>query len=211
MKSVGSILRDTRQKKGIALEDVEKATRIRRKFLEAIEKDDYALIPSSAYAKGFVKNYSEFLGLDSTTILAFFRRQSEDGSKQNLLPKKSIIPEESFFRLTPFRFVTFLFGVCSILFLSYFIFQYLQLQKSPMIVIENPKQDAILDDRKVDVLGKTSPDATVTVNGVSVLVRSDGNFFDQVSLDPGVNTITITATSRFGKSTTVTRKVGLKR
>ncbi|MCJ7826477.1 hypothetical protein MUP56_02585, partial [Patescibacteria group bacterium] len=58
--------------------------------------------------------------------------------------------------------------------------------------------------------GKTSSDATVTVNGVSVLVRSDGNFFDQVSLDPGVNTITITATSRFGKSTTIVRKVGLK-
>ena len=209
MKSVGSILRDTRQKKGIVLEDVEKATRIRHKFLEAIEKDDYTLIPSPAYAKGFVKNYSEFLGLDSATILAFFRRQSEDGSKQNLLPKKSIA-QDSFFRLTPFRFVTFLFGVCSILFLSYFIFQYLQLQKSPMIIIENPKQDAVLEDRKVDILGKTSPDATVTVNGVSVLVRSDGNFFDQVSLDPGVNTITITATSRFGKSTTVVRKVGLK-
>jgi cytoskeletal protein RodZ len=210
MNSVGSLLRDARQKKGILLEDVEKATRIRRKFLEAIENDDYELIPSPAYAKGFVKNYSEFLGLDSATTLAFFRRQSQDISKTSLLPKKSIAAENSLLRLTPGRFLMFLLGVCAFLFLSYFFVQYRNLQQPPVLVIEKPEQEKIVEDRKVDVLGSTEPDATVMVNGVSVLVRSDGKFFDQVSLDPGVNTITITATSRYGKSTTVVRKVGLK-
>lgn len=204
------MLRDTREKKGILLEDVEKATRIRRKFLEAIENDEYALIPSSLYAKGFVKNYSEFLGLDSATTLAFFRRQTQDVSRQSLLPKKSIISEDSLFRLTPGRFLLFLFAACTLLFLSYFIIQYRNLNQPPQLVIEKPEQDTIVEDRKVDIFGKTSPDATVTVNGVSVLVRSDGRFFDQASLIPGVNTITITATSRFGRSTTVIRKVGLK-
>lgn len=210
MKSVGSILRDARLGKGILLEDVEKATKIRRKFLDAIETDDYSLIPSIAYAKGFIKNYSEFLGLDSQMTLAFFRRQSQDVSKQSILPKKSIVPENSLFRLTPGRFLMVLLGGCILLFLSYFIVQYRRLQLSPTLNIEKPEQEKIIEDRKVDVLGSTEPDATVMVNGVSVLVRSDGKFFDQVSLDPGVNTITITATSRFGKSTTVVRKIGMK-
>ena len=210
MKSVGSLLRETRIGKGILLEDVEKATRIRYKFLEAIEDDDYQSLPSSAYAKGFVKNYSEFLGLDSQMTLAFLRRQSQEATKQSLLPKKPNAPEESLFRLTPGRFLTLLLGICIVLFLSYFIFQYRQLQQPPLLTIEAPKQDIIVEEAKVDVLGRTSPDATVTVNGVSILVRSDGKFFDQVSLEPGVNTITITSTSRFGKSTTVVRKVGLK-
>ena len=210
MKSVGSILHDTRIQKGIFLEDVEKATKIRQKFLEAIEADDYLIIPSTAYAKGFVKNYSEFLGLDSQMTLAFFRRQTQDATKQSLLPKKSIASENSFFRLTPGRFLMILLGVCTLLFLSYFIVQYRRLQEAPILHIEKPEQEKIVEDKKVDVLGSTSADATVTVNGVSVLVRSDGKFFDQVSLDPGVNTITITATSRYGKSTTVVRKVGLK-
>jgi len=210
MKSVGSLLRETRIGKGILLEDVEKATRIRYKFLEAIERDDYQSLPSSAYAKGFVKNYSEFLGLDSQMTLAFLRRQSQEATKQSLLPKKPNAPEESLFRLTPGRFLTLLLGICIVLFLSYFIFQYRQLQQPPLLTIEAPKQDIIVEEAKVDVLGRTSPDATVTVNGVSILVRSDGKFFDQVSLEPGVNTITITSTSRFGKSTTVVRKVGLK-
>lgn len=210
MKSVGSILRDTRQKKGILLEEVEKATKIRRKFLDAIERDDYSLIPSLAYAKGFVKNYSEYLGLDSQMTLAFFRRQSQDGLKQSILPKKSNVADDSVLRLTPGRFLMLLLSLCVLLFLSYFFVQYQQLHRSPELRVEKPEQDKIVEDRKVDVLGNTTPDATVTVNGVSVLVRSDGKFFDQVSLEPGVNTITITATSRYGKSTTVVKKVGLK-
>jgi hypothetical protein len=94
--------------------------------------------------------------------------------------------------------------------LSYFIIQYSRLQASPVLTIEKPEQEKIVEDRKVDILGTTDSDATVTVNGVSVLVRSDGKFFDQVSLDPGINTITISSTSRYGKTTTIVRKVGLK-
>jgi len=210
MKSVGSILRDARLEKRISLEDVEKATKIRRKFLEAIENDSYTIIPSIAYAKGFVKNYSEYLGLDSQITLAFFRRQSHEVSRQNLLPKKPTMSNSSFFRLTPKRFLLLLLGICTIFFLSYFLLQYQSLQQSPKLEVEKPGKDSIVEGRKIDVLGSTVPDATVTVNGVSVLVRGDGKFFDQVSLDPGVNTLTITATSRFGKSTTIVRKVGLK-
>jgi cytoskeletal protein RodZ len=210
MKSVGSILHETRENKKIDLADVEKATKIRRKFLEAIEQDDYTIIPTAAYAKGFVKNYSEYLGLDSRVTLAFYRRQSQEVTKQSLLPKKSIVPEESVFRLTPGRFIMILFSFFALLFLSYFLVQYIQLRNAPLLVIEKPKDGVIVEDRKVEILGSTSSDSTVTVNGVSVLVRSDGKFFDQVSLEPGVNAITITSTSRFGKSTTVVRKIGLK-
>jgi len=205
------MLREVREKKKLTLLDVEKGTRIRCKFLEAIEADDYTKIPSSAYAKGFVKNYSEYLGLDSRTILAFFRRQSEDVTRTSLLPKKTIDDRKnSFWQLTPGKFVGLIFGGLFFLFMVYFGIQYLNLQKSPVIDIEKPTPEQIVEEKKIEVLGKTNPDATVTVNGVNVLVRSDGRFYDQVSLEPGVNTITIIATSRFGKSTTVVRKVGLK-
>jgi hypothetical protein len=59
-------------------------------------------------------------------------------------------------------------------------------------------------------LGKTDPDATISINGVSVLVRGDGKFFDQLNLDPGVNKIIIVATSRLGKSVTKVIEVGSK-
>jgi len=61
MNTVGTMLKDARVAKGISLGEVEKQTKIRIKFLEAIERDAYHVLPSPIYAKGFVKNYSEYL------------------------------------------------------------------------------------------------------------------------------------------------------
>lgn len=211
MKTVGGILREKRESRGLSLATVEQATRIREKFLEAIENDDYSSLPSIAYAKGFVKNYSDYLGLDTTTVLAFFRRQTTETPKSSILPKGVSEPlNRSSFQLTPAKFVALIVVSLLTIFLGYFGFQYKRLQQAPGLTIETPVHQAVISERRVDVLGKTDPDATVTVNGISVLVRGDGKFFDQVTLEPGVNKITIVATSRFGKSTTVVREVGLQ-
>ncbi len=209
MKTVGNILREERIKKGQTLTEIEQATKIRLKFLDAIERDDYTTLPSLSYAKGFVKNYSEFLGLDSRRIMAFFRRQTTDIAKSSLLPKGMAEPlNRSLFQLTPGKFLAFLLIGLLALFLLYFGMQYGKLYQSPALVIESPADQTVIQEKRIEVLGKTDPDATVTINGVSVLVRGDGRFFDQVALEPGVNKITITATSRFGKTTTIMREVG---
>lgn len=210
MKTAGSILQEERMRLGVSLMATQEATKIRVKFLEAIEADDYTQLPSLSYAKGFIKNYSEFLGLDSRRVLAFFRRQTTEAPKSSILPKGVTEPlNRSAFQLTPGRFLTFLVGCLVGLFLLYLGFQYQGLRRAPPLEIESPQNQAVVNEKRIDILGKTDPDATVTVEGVSVLVRGDGKFFDQVNLEPGVNTITIIATSRFGKSTNVSREVGL--
>ena len=71
MKTVGSILREARVAKKLTLKEAEAATKFREKFLENIESDDYSRLPSLSYAKGFVKNYSEYLGLDINGACVF--------------------------------------------------------------------------------------------------------------------------------------------
>ncbi len=211
MKTIGSILKEARLAKKFSFEQVENATKIRAKFLEAIEKDDYSLLSSVAYAKGFVKNYGEFLGIPPETTLAFFRRQTKDVARSAILPKGEIESlNRSWFQLTPGKFLLFLIVGLVTIFLSYLGLQYRQIQSPPRITLEAPADNAVSITRKIDLFGATDPDATVTVNGVSVLVRSDGKFFDQVSLDPGKNTITIVTSSRFGKTSTVTRSVSFQ-
>ena len=211
MKTVGQILTEARVSKRYSLEQVETATKIRRNFLESIEADEYHKLPSLSYAKGFVKNYAQYLGLDTATVLAFFRRQTLEVPRSSLLPKGMAEPlNRPFLRLTPGRFLGLVMGVLGILFLSYFGLQYWRLNTAPVIVIESPGNEIVSTERRIQLLGRTDSDATVTVNGVSTLVRSDGKFFEQVTLEPGVNTIIIVATSRFGKTTTVTRKIGLQ-
>lgn len=209
MKTVGSMLRESRKTKGLTLEQVERATKIRKKFLEAIERDDYTKLPSVAYAKGFVQNYSDFLGMDRNYSLAIFRRQTKEVPKSALLPKKEDARlSPTILRMTPRRFLVILIGGLVAIFTGYLIFQYASFQKAPTLTIDAPKENAVTQDRRIDLLGKTDPDVTVVINGMSVLVRSDGKFFDQVVLVNGVNTITVTATSRFGKTTTLVRDVG---
>lgn len=210
MKTVGFILQEARLAKGLTLADVEKRTKIREKFLDDIERDDYASLPSLSYAKGFVKNYSDFLGLNSRTMLAFFRRQTVEVSRTTLLPKGVHEPlNRSPFQLTPGRFIAAVAISLVFIFLLYLGFQYRTFTRPPTLIVDVPPAGAVVSQSRIEVLGKTDPDATITVNDISVLVRSDGKFFDQVALEPGVNTVTVVATSRFGKTTTMTREVGL--
>ncbi|MEK7544124.1 MAG: helix-turn-helix domain-containing protein [Patescibacteria group bacterium] len=208
MKTVGSILKEAREAKHLTFEQAELSTKIRAKFLAGIESDDYSSLPSQAYAKGFVKNYAEFLGIPAPTILAFFRRQTQEITRSSILPTgvaQSL--NRAWFQLTPGKFLIFLFMGLVLAFLIYLGLQYGQLQSPPGLTIETPKESAVITTKKVEVLGVTDSDATVTVNGISVLVRGDGKFFDQVTLEPGNNTIIVIATSRYGKSSTVTRTV----
>lgn len=211
MKTVGSILKEARESRHLTFDQVEAATKIRAKFLQALEADDYRILPSQAYAKGFVKNYGEFLGIPAETTLAFFRRQTKEVARSAILPKgvtESL--NRTWFQLTPGKFLLLLIVGLITIFLSYLGMQYRQIQSPPRITLELPADNTVFSIRKIELLGATDPDATVTINGVSVLVRSDGKFFDQVSLEPGKNTITIVASSRFGKTSTVTRSVSFQ-
>lgn len=211
MRTVGDMLREARVNKSLTLQEVEEGTKIRLKFLNAIEANDFSLMPSISYAKGFVKNYAEFLGLDAATVLAFFRRQTVEVTRSSLLPKGMNEPlNRSMLQLTPGRFITFLIITLVLMFLLYLGLQYRTLQRVPTLAIDEPQNQEVVTDKRIDVLGKTEPDATVTINGVSVLVRGDGKFFDQVNLDQGVNKLTVVATSRLGKTTVKVLEIGLK-
>jgi transcriptional regulator with XRE-family HTH domain len=61
---IGSSLREARTRRGLAMSDVERDTRIRSRYLTALEEDRFDDLPGPAYAKGFLRTYAEFLDLD---------------------------------------------------------------------------------------------------------------------------------------------------
>jgi len=62
-QTIGSRLREARERKGLSLEDVARTTRISRGYLQALEQDDSDKLPSEAYAKGFLRVYTQFLNV----------------------------------------------------------------------------------------------------------------------------------------------------
>jgi len=71
--SLGRWLRQAREAQGYTLADVEQATRIRRKFLGALETGSWSELPSDVVGRGFLRNYARFLGLDSQQALEKLR------------------------------------------------------------------------------------------------------------------------------------------
>lgn len=203
------MLKEARVAKKLRPSDIEKAIKIREKYIVAIESDAFHLLPSPSYAKGFVRNYAEYLSLPVDSVMAFFRRQMADVSKASLLPKGVSQPLNApFVQLTPARFIVLLVSVLLSAFLFYLGMQYRRNSTPPRLTVTAPVNNTITTDSRVVVEGQTDADATVTINGVSTIVRDDGKFYDRVPVELGVNTITIISTSRFGKTTTETREVG---
>lgn len=66
---IGDTLRQAREKKRLSIKDVERGTSIRALYIEAIEKGDFQTLPGAVYAKGFVRNYANFLKLDAESCL----------------------------------------------------------------------------------------------------------------------------------------------
>ncbi len=73
MFEIGSTLREARVRRNLTLQQVEEDTKIRVKYVQAMENEDFDLIPSPTYVKGFLRTYSEYLGLDPRMILDEYR------------------------------------------------------------------------------------------------------------------------------------------
>jgi cytoskeletal protein RodZ len=77
MDEIGSTLREARMRERIDISEVEARTKIRAKYLRAIENEEWDLLPGVVYAKSFLRTYGDFLGLDSRMLLDEFKRRYE--------------------------------------------------------------------------------------------------------------------------------------
>ncbi|MBO8162536.1 MAG: helix-turn-helix domain-containing protein [Brevibacillus sp.] len=75
MSELGQVLRQAREEKGITLEEIQKVTKIQRRYLEAIERGHYHILPGHFYARAFIKSYAEAVGLDANSILSHFQSE----------------------------------------------------------------------------------------------------------------------------------------
>ncbi len=96
--SIGDVLRTAREEKGLSIPEVSSRIRVSKKYLQAVEDGNFLLIPSLVYAKGFVKAYGEFLGLDPkpliSELLERYRTREEPDKREAKEPRPSIrMPE----------------------------------------------------------------------------------------------------------------------
>ncbi|HCU55499.1 hypothetical protein A2574_00865 [Candidatus Shapirobacteria bacterium RIFOXYD1_FULL_38_32] len=197
-----TILKNTRLDKELELEEISKKIKIPKKYLEAIESGDISLYPQEPYCSLFVRDYAEFLKLNSTDILSLFRRdflQVKHKSK-NKLTKFGFTPQITF---------TIILTIIGILFIAYLTGEYIKFNRPPKLTVNWPETEYINQDN-FEVTGKTDPESTVRVNQDLVIVDNQGNFSKKINLDSPQTQIIIESKSANGK-TTITKKIIYKK
>lgn len=86
MAGEGEVLRKTREEKGLSYHDVEDSIKIRVRYLEALEKEEYNILPGITYTKGFLRSYSKYLGLNPEEIISLFNSSIEKETESELQP-----------------------------------------------------------------------------------------------------------------------------
>src|SRR3989344_5307678 len=200
----GDLLKTARLKKGLTIPDVERATRIRGKFLEALEEGNIEVFSSTPYARGFLKNYADFLGLNTQIVLAVFRRETSS-QQVRVLPHGMGQDRSSWFRVTPTRaavgVVIFILAA-----IGYFLFEeYRGFLGTPRLSIEKPAQE-IVKEGELEVAGKADIDSTVLINGEPASVEESGRFSKKIDVFKGETTLTVVAKNRRAKETTLKKK-----
>ena len=84
MADIGSTLRETRIRKKIDITTVENATKIRAKYLRAIENEEWSVLPGPTYVKTFLRTYAQYLGLDAHLLVDEFAARFEEPEELEL-------------------------------------------------------------------------------------------------------------------------------
>jgi len=86
MADIGSTLREARMRARIDITEVEDATKIRAKYLRALENEEWNLLPGSTFIKSFLREYADYLGLDARALVEEYKLRYERPSEHELAP-----------------------------------------------------------------------------------------------------------------------------
>lgn len=87
METIGEILKNAREKKGLTIEKLEEKTRIVARYIKALEDDEFDKLPGEIYIKGFIRNLSDKLSLDSKLLLERYNLQINENKFEQELYK----------------------------------------------------------------------------------------------------------------------------
>ena len=214
MSKLGDQLRGQRERKDITLGQAAADTRIREKFLKALEDGDYQSLPGAVYTKGFLRNYAEYLDLPVDELVVLYQRErgQPEPPSGSFMPYRPVMRRSLIF--TPVVFVPVLVITGVALFLGYLYYQFSVFAAPPRLEVVEPAGDMISPTAELLVRGITVPDGRVTVRifpGPDTLgdIRPapDGKFAAAVTLRPGANHLEVEVLDAAGKVFRVSRTI----
>lgn len=123
---IGQILKEEREAKQLTLDDIQEMTKIQKRYLEAIEDNDFSRLPGRFYARAFIKEYAIVLDLDPNTLLSYFDEtnvQEETVQYSNLRRSRRTTTAKSSSILSFLPTVIVIILIVSVLFIAWTLTQ----------------------------------------------------------------------------------------
>jgi cytoskeletal protein RodZ len=192
-----------RERKGVDLYRAERDTKIRARYLAAMERGDYRELPGAVYTKGFLRNYALYLGLDPDDVLLQWRRERGGGTEVRPtmnVPKPIAAPRPAM-TFSPSLVVFALLAVAVLAFGAYLGVQILRFTKPPSIAVTTPAAAVIEVEeatetyvlRGTTAAGATVSNATPGRDPYRVTADADGDWTANVELQRGRNPFEVSA------------------
>ena len=168
---VGEILHTARERKGVDLARAERETKIRARHLMALESGDLADLPAPVYAKGFLRNYSTYLGLDADEMLARWRQEIDQPRAAEAPsvkpPPQPISAPSRGFKLTSGLVVALVLAAVVFTFVGYVGLQLVRFTQNPEISLSGPAIRQLQPGHNgyVRLSGGSDPLAGITATG----------------------------------------------
>src|SRR5262245_62777849 len=193
-----------RERKGVDLVRAERETKIRVRYLSALESGDYRDLPGAVYTKGFLRNYAIYLGLDPDDVLRQWRRERGEATA----PEPAIVPPRPLdeparpLNFSPSIVVAALLTVGVVLFFIYLGAQLLRYSRPPDLAVTNPAQAVVNVEESTTsyrLAGTSTPGATISIltpgqaEPYRTTAQSSGEWSIQVDLRRGENRFEISA------------------
>jgi hypothetical protein len=210
-EGLGEKLSKKRAALGYEIKDVERATKIRAKYLEYIEAGEWSKLPPDVFVRGFLKSYAVLLRLNPEKVILIYLK--EKGLKENVgrivkkEPETKKPKKTSKIIITPKNLTLISLSLLGITVLSYIGWQISILAAPPKIDLVSPIDNQKIEDDETIVEGRTDAGASVFINNVPIGVSPDGFFKETIGLQDGINLIRIKAVNRLERITEIERTI----
>jgi cytoskeletal protein RodZ len=201
-ETLGQVFKRYRESEGLKIAQIEKDLKISHRMIEALEADNYKVLPDDLYVKNIIKSYARYLELDYNRLLSLYSLAKEQAPRPTEIKAKPVKV-----LLTPQRVRNVIIALVVLILFGYLSWQLFQIFDAPDLTVFQPEKDAVITQNYIEVKGKSEKEARVYINDKEVFLNANGEFQATLDLQKGLNLITIRAVKKRSAQSTIYRKI----
>lgn len=201
-ETLGQILRRYRLEHGWSIAQIEQWTKISKRNLEALECDQFHVLPESLYVRHFIRTYAGLMGLDTSKLIAIYEETS------SISPTISApITTTPRVIITPWHIKIGAGIAIAVIIAGYLLYQLFQFFQPPLLILHEPSEHIKTEARAITIAGATEKEARVFINGKEIYSDADGAFRASVDLQTGLNVIAVSAKKKHSSEALIFREI----